>query len=144
MHESHIHSFLTHFPFICYKYIDFWPLPISRANGFISLPPLTLTSFKAMYVTLKRPVLKNRNCGFVPGKDNFDCIEVSIHTVHTQQNQYLGVFHLSGIPFSFPIIILSEISQPDYVHLNMCNNVPIMHPNSKIDETRYFVWSISV
>ena len=32
-----------------------------------------------------RTVLVNRKCGFVPGKDNFDCIEVSIHTVHRQQ-----------------------------------------------------------
>ena len=38
-----------------------------------------------------------------------------------------------------PIILLSEISQPDYVHLNTCNNVQIMHPNANIDETRYFV-----
>ena len=53
--------------------------------------------------------------------------------------QYLGVSHLSGIPFSFPIILLSEISQPDYVHVNTCNNVQIMHPNANIGETRYFV-----
>ena len=52
--------------------------------------------------------------------------------------------HLSGIPFSFPIILLSEISQPDYVHVNTCNNVQIMHPDANIDETRYFVLSISV
>ena len=53
MHESHIHSFLTHFPFIGYNDTNFWPIPISHANGFIALPPLTLTSFKAIYVTLK-------------------------------------------------------------------------------------------
>ena len=53
MHESHIHSFLTHFPFICYNNTNFWPVPMSHANGFIALPPLTLTSFKAMDVTLK-------------------------------------------------------------------------------------------
>ena len=35
--------------------------------------------------------------------------------------------------------LLSEISQPDYVHVNTCNNVQIMHPNDNIDETRYFV-----
>ena len=57
-------------------------------------------------------------------------------------NQYLGVFHLSGIPFSFPIILLSEISQPDYEHVNTCNNVQIMLPNANIDETLYFVRSI--
>ena len=27
-------------------------------------------------------VLENQKCSFVPGKDNFDCMEVSIHTVH--------------------------------------------------------------
>ena len=53
VHESHIHSYLTHFPFICYIDTIFRPVPISRANGFIALPPLTLTSFKAMDVTLK-------------------------------------------------------------------------------------------
>ena len=35
--------------------------------------------------------------------------------------------------------LLSEISQPDYLHGNTCNNVQIMHPNANIDETRYFV-----
>ena len=40
--------------------------------------------------------------------------------------------------FSFPIILLSEISQPDYVHVNTCNNVQIMHPNANIDDTGYF------
>ena len=65
-----------------------WPVPISRANGFITLPPLTLTSFTVMTVTV--------------------------------------------------------ISQPDYLHVNTCNNVQKMHPNANIDEMRYFVWSISV
>ena len=32
-----------------------------------------------------RMVLENRKFGFVPEKDNFDCIEVLIHTVHRQQ-----------------------------------------------------------
>ena len=53
MHESHIHSFLTHFPFICYNDTNFSPVSISRANGFIALPPISLTSFKALGVTLK-------------------------------------------------------------------------------------------
>ena len=53
VHESHIHIYLTHFPFICYIDTNFRPVPIARANGFIALPPLTLTSFKAMDVTLK-------------------------------------------------------------------------------------------
>ena len=49
------------------------------------------------------------------------------------------VSHLSGIPFSFPMILLSEISQPEYVHVNTCNNVQIMHLNANIEETRYIV-----
>ena len=46
---------------------------------------------------------------------------------------------MNGIAFSFPIILLSEISQPEHVLVNTCNNVQIMHPNANIDETRYFV-----
>ena len=42
------------------------------------------------------------------------------------------------------MILLSEISQPEYVHLNTCNNVQIMLLNANIDETRYFVRFISV
>ena len=69
MHELHIYSFLTHFLFICYNDTNFWLVPISHANGFITLPPLTLTSFpltltsfKAMDVTLKYArFLKIRN-----------------------------------------------------------------------------------
>ena len=53
MHESHIHSFLTHFPFICYNDTNFERYGFFRANGFITLPPLTLASFKAMDVILK-------------------------------------------------------------------------------------------
>ena len=62
MHESHIHSFLSHFPFICYNDANFCLIAISHANGFIMLPILTLTSFKAMDVTLKYVwLLKIRN-----------------------------------------------------------------------------------
>ena len=68
---------------------------------------------------------------------------VNTHSAKTvdqlSRNQYLGVSHLSGTPFSFPIILPSEISQPDYVHVNTCNNVQIMHLNANTDETRYFV-----
>ena len=53
MHESHIHIFLTHFPFICHNDANFNLLPISCANSFITLPSHTLTSVKAMDVTLK-------------------------------------------------------------------------------------------
>ena len=62
MHESHVHSFLTHFHFICYNDTNFCQVLISRANGFTALPPLTLTSFKAMDVALKyAPFLKIGN-----------------------------------------------------------------------------------
>ena len=44
-----------------------------------------------------------------------------------------------GIPFSFPIIVSSEIGKPNYLHVNTCNNVQIMHTNAYIDETRHFV-----
>ena len=39
----------------------------------------------------------------------------------------------------FSYNLISEISQPDYVHVNTCYSVQIMHPNANIDETRYFV-----
>ena len=60
--------------------------------------------------------------------------------MHRQQTsetetKNLGVSHLSGILFSFTYNLLSEISQPDYVHLNACNNVQVMHPNANIGET---------
>ena len=59
LHESHIYSFLTHFPFNCYNDAN---LPISLANDFITLPPPTLTSFKAIDVTLEYArLLKIRN-----------------------------------------------------------------------------------
>ena len=35
----------------------------------------------------------------------------------------LRVNHLSGIPCSFLIIVLSKIGQPDYLHVNNCSNV---------------------
>ena len=149
MHESHIHSCLTHFPFICCNDTNVWSVPISRANGFIALPPLTLTSFKAMDVTLKHArFMKIGNVAFTKKGQFWLYLSFNTHSAEAADqlnwNQYLEVSHLSGIPFSFPIILLSEISQPDYVHVNTCNNVQIMHPNANIDETRYFVWSISV
>ena len=53
VHESHIHSYLTHFFFICYIDTNLRLVPISRANVLLRYPHLTLTSFKAMGVTLK-------------------------------------------------------------------------------------------
>ena len=51
VHESHIHSFLliSTLSAITIQTFD----RFSRANGFITLSPLTLTSFKAMGITLK-------------------------------------------------------------------------------------------
>ena len=34
---------------------------------------------------------------------------------------------------------IAEISQQDYVYVNTCKNVQLMHQNANIDETRYFV-----
>ena len=45
MHESYIHSFLTHFPFICYNDTNF--------DRYRFLVQTALTSFKAMDVPLK-------------------------------------------------------------------------------------------
>ena len=104
-------------------------LQISLAKGFITLPPLTLTSFKAMDVTLKYArFLKIGNVALYRERtiliaSKFQC------------TQFIG----SRSVKLKPIILSSEINQPDYVHVNTCNNVQIMHPNANIDETRYFV-----
>ena len=125
----HIHSFLTHFPFICYNDSSFLPVHISRANGFIMLPPLTFASFKAVDVTLKQArFLKIRNMALYQ--------ERTILIV--SKFQYTQCICSRPVKLK-PIILLSEISRPDYVHVNTCNNVQIMHPNANIDETRYFV-----
>ena len=96
---------------------------MSCANGFITLPPLTLTSFKTMDVTLNYArFLKIKN--------------LALHQERTilivskfQYPQYIGsrpvklkpisrgISSESYIPFSFPIILLSELSQPDNVHV---------------------------
>ena len=65
-------------------------------------------------------VLVNQLFGFVSGMDKLYCIEVSIHTMHRQLNQCpVGTFHLCGIPFSFLIILSSEIGQQIYLHVNI-------------------------
>ena len=111
---------------------------------FITLPPLTLTSLKATDVTLKYTwFLKIRNMALYQ-KRTFLIVS------KFQYTQCIGSRSIklkpisrgtpqSGIPFSFPIFLWSEISQPDYVHVNTCINVQIMHPNANIDETRHFV-----
>ena len=149
MRESHILSFLTHFPLICYNNTYFWLVPISRANGFIALPPLTLTSFKAVDITLKY-------AGFLK-IGNVDLYQERTILIVSkfQYTQCIGSRPVELKPISRGISsewytifvsynLLFEISQPDYVHLNTCNNVQIMHPNANIDDTWYFVWSISV
>ena len=86
-----------------------------------------------------RTVLENRKRGFVPGKDIVTKFQYT-QCIGSRSVKLKPIpSHLSGIPFSFPIILLSEISHPDFVHVNTCNNVQIMHPNANIDETRYFV-----
>ena len=98
----------THFPFICYNDTNFRPVAISHANGFITLSPLTLTSLKAMDVTLKYARFsKFGNVALYQERTI-----LIIHTVHRQQTscilqQYREVSHLSGILFSFPISLLS-------------------------------------
>ena len=80
MHKSHIHRFLTHSPlsaitiqlligtdFLCKR---FYLVDVVYSNG---------------HNTEIRTVLENQKYSFVPRKDNLDCIEVSIHTVHRQQ-----------------------------------------------------------
>ena len=52
---------------------------------------------------------------------------------------YIGVSHLSGIPFSFPIFYCLKLASQIMYNVNTCNNVQIMHPNANIHETRYFV-----
>ena len=149
MHESHIHSFLNHFPFICYKDINFWPVPISCANGFIALPLLTLTSFKSVDVTLKyTPFLKIGNVALyqertilIVSKFQYaQCIGSRPVKLKPKSRGISSEWYTIFVFYTF----LSEISQPDNVLLNTCNNVQIMHSNANIDETRYFVWSISV
>ena len=117
---------------------------MSRAKDFNTLPPLTLTSFKAMDVTLKYArFLKIGNVALYQ--------ERTILIVSKfQYTQCIGSRPAKLKPISRGIssewytifvsyILLSEISKPDYVHENTCSNVQIMHPNANIDETWYFV-----
>ena len=53
MHESHIHSFLTYFPFISAITIQTFGGTDFSCKRFYCVPPLMLTSFKALGVTLK-------------------------------------------------------------------------------------------
>ena len=99
-----------------------------------------MTSFKAMGVTLK--CARFLKIGYVALYHERTILIISefqytIGSRPVKMKTTQGVSHLNGIPFSFPIILLSEISQPDYVHVNTCNIVQIMHQNADIYETRY-------
>ena len=104
-----------------------------------------MTSFKAIDVTLKyAQFLKIRIVALCQERTNLVVSKFQyIQCIGNRPVKFKpisrGISHLSGIPFWLPIILLSEISQPDNVHLNTCTNVQIMHPNANIDETRYFV-----
>ena len=52
--------------------------------------------------------------------------------------------HISIVFWLISPLSAITTSQPDYVHVNTCTNVQIMHPNANIDETQYFVWYMSV
>ena len=76
--------------------------------------------------------------------------ETIILIIHVSKFQYtlcIGIRPVKLIPTPRGIssewytifVLLSEISLPDYVHVNWCNHVQIMPPNANIDETRYFV-----
>ena len=140
MHESHIHSFLTHLTFICYKDKNFGPVPISLASDFITLPPLTLTSFKAMDVTLNYArFLKIKNIALYQKR-------TILIVSQFQYTQCMGSRPVKLKPISRGISsewytifvsynLSSEISQPNYVHVNTFDNVQILHPNANIDES---------
>ena len=85
MHDSHIHSFLTHFPCICYNDKNFERYRFLVQTVLLRYPSYVDVVKSNGRYTKMRMVLENRKCGFAQGKDNFDCIEVSIHTVHRQQ-----------------------------------------------------------
>ena len=62
---------------------------------------------------------------------------IGSRSVKLKQISSLGISHLCGKPFSFPMILLSEISRPNCAHVNTCRNVQILHLNASIDETLY-------
>ena len=85
MHESHIHSFLIISPLSALTSKLFTATDFSCKRFYYVTPSYVDVVLSNGRNTKIHTVLENRKCGFVPGKDKFDCIEVSIHTVHRQQ-----------------------------------------------------------
>ena len=142
MHESH--SFLTHFPFICYNDTNVDRYRFFSCKRFYYITPLTLTSFKAMDVTLKyarflkigNVVLYKEMTILMLSKFQYtQCIGSRPAKLKPTSRGFSSEWYTIFVSNNF----LSEISQPDYVHVNTCNNFQIMHPNANIDETWYFV-----
>ena len=133
MHESHIHSFFYSFHLYLLYRCKLLICTYVSCKRFIMLPPLTLTSFKAIAVTLKYArFLKIRNMALYQERMIVSKFQYTqcIGSRPIKLKPISRVSHLSSIPFSFPIRLSSEISQPDYIHVNTCNNVQIMHPNA--------------
>ena len=84
MHESHIHSFLSHFPFICYNKHLLIDTDFLCKRFYYVTPSYVEVVQRNGRNNKIRTVLGNWKRDFEPEKDNFDCIEVSIHTVHRQ------------------------------------------------------------
>ena len=85
VHESHIHSFPTLSPLSAIT-IEILNATDFSCKRFYYVTPSYVDVVKSNgRYTKIRTVLENRKCVFVPGKDYFDCIKVSIHTVHWQQ-----------------------------------------------------------
>ena len=82
---NNISIFFYSFPFYLLKRCQLLTGTDLSCDGFMTLPPLMLTLFKTMDVNLSTHVLEILLFGFVSGKNNFDCIEVSIHTAQRQQ-----------------------------------------------------------
>ena len=112
-------------------------LPISRANGFITLLSFTLTSFKAMDVALKYArFLKIRNVALyqertilIVSKFQYtQCIGSRPVRLKPIARSISSEWYTIFVSYNF----LSEISQPGYVHVNTCNNDQIMHPKQTL------------
>ena len=120
---------------------------ISHANGFIRLPPLTLTSFKATDVTLKYTrflkirivaLYQERTILIVSKFRYIQCIGIRPVKLKPISRGISSEWYTIFASYNFILRNYVQIMS-DYVHLNTCNNVQIMHLNANIDETQYFV-----
>ena len=105
-------------------------------GGFITLPLLTLTSFKARDIALKYAglskigifALHQERTIFIVSKFEYaKCIgsrPVKLKTIS------MGISSEKYAIF-IPIILWSEIGQPDYLHVCMSKNVQQMHTKCK-------------